>query len=143
MKKFILLSSILLSLSANELYKEANCVSLLLGETSFDKNKMYDRSCVASLITKNINAALLTDSMKMKIENLKTVTSEKDVVIYNYENKAIEELSGKDIQSRIDYLCNNTSMKNNLLGNNLKLKIRYQLKDKIEVINVSNETCNK
>jgi len=142
MKKIILLTSLLFSLTANEIYKDGDCVSILLGDTTFDKNKMYDRSCVASFITKNINAALLTDSMKMKIKNLKTVTSEKDTVIYNYENKEVADLTDLEIAKRISYLCNNESMRTSLLGNNLKLEIRYELQNTTRVINVNKATCD-
>jgi succinate dehydrogenase flavin-adding protein (antitoxin of CptAB toxin-antitoxin module) len=142
MKKILLLVTLLLSLNANEIYKEGDCVSLLLGDTTFNKNKMYDRSCIASFITKNINAALLIDSMKMKVKNLKSVTSENDIIIYNYVNKEVADLTDVEISKRINFLCNNESMRVNLLGNNLKLQVRYELQNITKVIDVNQSTCD-
>jgi len=124
--------------------EETKCKMIILQEIPFNKDKDYDKACMASYIAKIINNSDIKAHMGNKLMKLDNINSNKNFVIYNF--KLLTDISiPKKSEVKNDLVklfCSNITLKKTLFDNGIFIKSRYKQNGKLVLeFNLTENDC--
>jgi len=126
----------------NDITKEGKCINILL-EGNYNKNNIYDRTCIAKFITNHINVSNLIEN---GIDNkLKKLYSKSDIIVYEYDysNESYLEFKTNNSIKQLKYnYCHNNKIIDSILNNNLKIRLIFNFNDSKKQITFNKDKCN-